>query len=426
MNSPLKTPIFFKPQIIFQFQSSDSFKLPLRFVWGIKPIDNGNYLDPSNRGKLIFDNNFNISSTESQIWLLKFCKKLKTQRFYQRSFGILLPNCFIENFIEFMKRRCFDVMDKIDRTPCCEISKFPFQPQIFDECLLESISSLYQTPREFFIPGIAGPKFSHPDLDENLTSFVEPPIVKALIVEYDSTQTFTMSYTELDDFVFEVQSWLDEELKSAPDGMKNGWFTSELDFYDLQQTLSTGTITAIFMSMSVALIILLLVTLNVLISFYAIITVTFTILTTVAILVLLGWKLNILESIAVSTTIGLAVDFSLHYGVHYRLSPEPDRKSATKFSLQRMLAPTTMAAVTTGAAGAFMIPSTVLAYIQIGIFLVVVMSVSWFYSTFFLMSLLSVCGPQYGFGQFSYPKFGGQNLRGENTNGKGQIDSNNR
>jgi protein dispatched 1 len=52
-----------------------------------------------------------------------------------------------------------------------------------------------------------------------------------------------------------------------------------------------------------------------------------------------------------------------------------------------------------------MLPSNVLAYIQIGIFLVVVMTVSWIYSTFFLMSLLRVIGPEYGFGQFRYPQF---------------------
>jgi predicted RND superfamily exporter protein len=40
---------------------------------------------------------------------------------------------------------------------------------------------------------------------------------------------------------------------------------------------------------------------------------------TVAILVLFGWTLNVVESIAVSVAIGLAVDFSLHYGVQYHL-----------------------------------------------------------------------------------------------------------
>ncbi|XP_039441963.1 protein dispatched [Culex pipiens pallens] len=392
------------------YSTSDSFKLPLRFVWGVQPVDRGNFLDPERRGLLYFDDSFNMSAPESQQWLLGFCKSLKNQTFYQMSYGLLLPNCFIENFINWMARRCNDSMGEIDRTPCCEVSPFPFAPDVFELCLPESISSLYETPREFFIPGVAGPKFARQSANGT--------VVKAVVIEFESNQVFTMSYGEIDGFVRTVEGWFGQMLEDAPAGMANGWFTSELEFFDLQDTLSTGTLVAICMAMGVALLVLLLVTLNVLISLYAIVTVTFTILTTVAVLVLLGWKLNVLESVAVSTAIGLAVDFSLHYGVHYRLATDSDRRSSTHFSLTRMIGPTAMAALTTGIAGALMLPSTILAYIQIGVFLVIVMSISWIYATFFLMSLLRVIGPQYGFGQFRYPKL--RSALRDST--KGQMD----
>lgn len=211
--------------------------------------------------------------------------------------------------------------------------------------------------------------------------------------------------------------------------MENGWFVSHLDFYDLQRTLSADTLATIGVSMPIALAVLLLFTLNIFVSLYAILTITCIIFVTVAILVLLGWKLNVLESVAVCTTIGLAVDFSLHYGVHYRLCPDgTDRQSAVKYALSRMGGPTIMAALTTAAAGAFVLPSNVLAYIQIGVFLVVVMFVSWVYSTFFLGSLLCVAGPQHGFGQFRYPSLIRKWCRGESgsicgTSSGGRISS---
>ncbi|XP_035783888.1 protein dispatched-like [Anopheles albimanus] len=404
----------FKDMFWFEkmYTTTESFKIPLRFVWGVLPVDRGNFLDPEARGKLYFDDTFNMSAPESQRWLLQFCQRIKNQTFYQTSYGLLLPNCFIENFINFMARRCNDSMGEIDRTPCCEVSPFPFASDIFEQCLPESISSLYETPREFFIPGVAGPKFARSSFvfgnereQQTREAAVETgKMVKAVVIEYESTQIFSMSYTEIESFVRTVEAWFAEQLLDAPVAMANAWFISELEFFDLQDTLSSGTLVAIAMAMAVALLVLMVVTLNVLISLYAIVTVTFTILTTVAVLVLLGWKLNVLESVAVSTAIGLAVDFSLHYGVHYRLSTEPDRRSSTHFSLRRMLGPTAMAAITTGSAGALMLPSNVLAYIQIGVFLVIVMSISWVYATFFLMSLLRVAGPQYGFGQFRYPK----------------------
>lgn len=400
------------------YNTLETFKLPLRFVWGVQPVDRGNFLDPEKRGSLYFDESFNMSAPESQQWLLKFCKSLKNQTFYQNSSGMLLPNCFIENFIYWMSRRCNDYMAGIDRTPCCEVSPSPFAPEVFDQCLPEWISSLYGTSWEMFIPGVAGPKFAR----QPFVNGSGLPQVKAVVIEYESNQVFTMSYSEIEGFVQAVEEWLGKMLEDAPAGMQNAWFISELEFFDLQHTLSTGTMVAICMAMGVALLVLLLVTLNVLISLYAIVTVTFTILTTVAVLVLLGWKLNVLESVAVSTAIGLAVDFSLHYGVHYRLSTDSDRKSSTHYSLTRMIGPTAMAAITTGIAGALMLPSSVLAYIQIGVFLVIVMPISWIYATFFLMSLLRVIGPQFGFGQFRYPKLRSA-LR---DSGKAQMDGTNR
>lgn len=399
-------------------------------MWGVQPIDNGNYLDPTSRGKLYLDDTFNVSAKESQQWLLDFCKNLKKQPFYQSNFGnFLLPNCFIENFITSMSRACIDSMSEQDRTPCCEVSAFPYSPEIFDYCLPESISNLYETPRFYFLPGVAGPKFEKPIVNEttglvprnNLTVITK---VKAVVVESDSTQSFTMSFTEMYKFVQTIEGWFNGELEKAPVGMRNAFFISDLEFFDLQGTLSQGTLHSIGVAMSVALIVLILVTLNILVSLYAIITVTFTIFSIVGTLVLLGWKLNVLESIAVSTAIGLAVDFSLHYGVQYRYSTETDRKASTKCALQRMCGPTAMAALTTGVAGALMLPSNVLAYIQIGIFLVVSMTISWIFSTFFLMSLLSAVGPQFGFGQFkvSLPKFKRNAESNKNKNLKTQID----
>lgn len=328
-------------------------------------------------------------------------------------------------------------MSGIDRTPCCETSTFPYLPHVFNECLPQIISMLYNSPRYIFIPGIAGPKFLRPTLTNNgasssynddINSTAKTielfPLVKALVVEYESTQPYTMSYKDIEHFQNMVDVWFKNELKSAPIGMQNAWFTSEFEFYDLQNTLSKDTIYAIGLAMAASLFVLLIVTLNLLVSLYAIATVSFTVLTTVAILVLLNWKLNVLESISVSTAIGLSVDFSLHYGLHYRMCTESERIPCAKYALSRMIGPTAMAALTTGAAGAFMLPSNILAYIQIGKFLIIIMSVSWLYATLFLMSLLTAFGPQHGFGQFHMPHF--TRRKRDNKNKQNHSEYNNR
>jgi hypothetical protein len=282
-----------------------------------------------------------------------------------------------------------DSVDGKNRTPCCEVSTFPYSEHVFNQCIVLAVKDLYETPAQFFLPGVAGPRFSK-----------STQRLDAVVVEYDSNVTFSLSYTEMDAFRRQVDDWMEAQLASAPPGMKGGWFTSDLAFYDVQRSLSAGTVHAIALAMAIALVVLIGATGNLWLSCLSVVCLTSVVLVSVAVLVLLGWKLNILESVSVSLAVGLSVDFTLHYAVGYRLSgQETDRESAVVFSLTRMSSPIAMAAVTTLSAGAAVLPSSVIAYQQIGTFVVVVMVTSWIYSTLFLPSLLRVCGPQNGCSQ---------------------------
>ncbi|GAB1869493.1 Protein dispatched-like protein 1 [Camponotus japonicus] len=389
----------------------DAEVLPLRFVWGIKPIDNGDYLNPSKKGTLDYDATFDISNPKSQLWLEKFCKNLRSQPFYRSTMGPLGPNCFIESLRSWMKRRCKDPIDpNIENVPCCESSEFPYTPNVLQQCAAEVSTEIARTPYLWIRGGAisAGLKFlKEPELSSTPNDTLSPkvtPKIKALVVEYDSTYTYTLSFTNMDKFFHQVESWMKDQLQSAPRGMRGGWFISSFEFYELQRTLYEGTIWAIGLSLILALIVLALVTLNPVISLYAIITIGAAIIVTIAILILLGWKLNVLESVAISTAIGLAVDFSLHYAVSYRACISERKIDKVKAALQQMGGPTLMAAITSGAAGALMLPSHVLAYIQIGIFLLLVMGISWIYATLFLCSMLAVMGPSSRFAQFEYSR----------------------
>lgn len=87
-------------------QEAETFKLPLRFVWGVQAIDDGNHLIPSSKGDLHLDKNFVLSSVEAQKWMLNFCEQIKQQHFYQaNNVAAILPNCFIENLIKDMDKR---------------------------------------------------------------------------------------------------------------------------------------------------------------------------------------------------------------------------------------------------------------------------------------------------------------------------------
>lgn len=377
--------IHYRDRFLFERFGTDistGIKMPLRWIWGIKAIDNGNHMDPASNGYLVFDDTFSISDPDSQLWLLKFCSRIKAQEFYQQTLGPLLPNCFIESFKMFMSRRCIDNFAKLNRTPCCETSKFPYKKEVFDLCIIKAIESLYETPREIFMPGVAGPKF--------LRS-TSPPKVSAIVVEFESVVPYSMSYKAMNKFFQDVENWTLEELKSAPNGMKNGWFLSDLQFYDLQGTLASGTVIALLLSATLGFIVLIPATLSFVVSICALSAMVFSSTVTIALLVLSGWKLNVLESVAISTSAGLAVDFSLHYALSYTYA-SGSKATRIKYALTTSAEPTAAAALTTGLAGIFLLRSHLLPYSQIGTFLVIIMAVSWTYATFFLCSLLFVFG----------------------------------
>lgn len=204
--------------------------------------------------------------------------------------------------------------------------------------------------------------------------------------------------------LLQVDAWIAQELRHAPAGLSHGWFVSNLEFYDLQDSLSGGTLVAMALSVAVAFSVMLLTTWNVIISLYAILSIAGTIFVTVGSLVLLGWELNVLESVTISVAVGLSVDFAVHYGVAYRLAPEPDREGKVIFSLSRMGSAIAMAALTTFVAGAMMMPSTVLAYTQLGTFMMLIMCISWAFATFFFQCMCRCLGPQGDCGQIPLPK----------------------
>ncbi len=212
-------------------------------------------------------------------------------------------------------------------------------------------------------------------------------------------------------------------MATAPPELKGGFFTSPLGFYDVQSSLARDTLVAVCIAVVCAIVVLMLATFNVVLSLVSVATVAAVIAVSVGALLGLGWKLNILESVAITLIIGLSVDFTLHYAIMYKVSAtsrmrrrrksscgsslsqeqqqqqqqqrcEPSSSEAdVVFSVSQMAAPVSMAALTTSIAGLCLLPSRVLAYVQIGTFIAVVTSASLVYSTFFLQSLLSVFAP---------------------------------
>lgn len=377
---------------LFMFERvnhGEDLHMPITIIWGVTPLDSGDPLNPKNKGKLTLDTTFNIASPASQVWILNFCQKLRNQSFVFQSEEQDFTSCFMETFKQWMENQdC----DDAPVYPCCSQSTFPYRQDVFELCIKRAIMELDRSTIYHLDSKTPGPRF---DINDT---------IRAIVLEFQSTYHFTLAYEKMHRFYMEVDSWIQEELREAPEGLSYGWFVSNLEFYDLQDSLSDGTLIAMALSVVVAFSVMLLTTWNIIISLYAIISIAGTIFVTVGSLVLLGWELNVLESVTISVAVGLSVDFAVHYGVAYRLAPQPDREGKVIFSLSRMGSAIAMAALTTFVAGAMMMPSTVLAYTQLGTFLMLIMCISWAFATFLFQCMCRCLGPQGTCGQIPLPK----------------------
>ena len=116
-----------------------------------------------------------------------------------------------------MYRPCYNDLSKENHRPCCRDSVFPFEPNIFNECLLAAVDDLYETPSFLWLPGVAGPKFD-----------IKTKKVSAVIVEYESSVQFSYHFEKMQEFYQDVEKWFTDSMADAPLSLQNGFFVSYL------------------------------------------------------------------------------------------------------------------------------------------------------------------------------------------------------
>ena len=179
--------------------------------------------------------------------------------------------------------------------------------------------------------------------------------MEALVVEYDSNVTFSFSHDEMRDFYHSVENWFSTVIQTAPPQLRSGFFLSHLAFYDVQSSLLEDTLMAIGLAMTLAVIVVFASTFNIGLTLLAVFTISGVIFVSMAVLVFMGWKLNILESVAITLAIGLSVDFTLHYAMMFKRGSAleednvgpGDQARAVLYSITNIGGPVTMAAFTT-------------------------------------------------------------------------------
>ena len=358
----------------------------LIFVFGFKSTDPGNRFDPDDKTRdLSRDGDFEFEKAETRDWLRKFCNAVKAATFTQvvRSSACIVSTNDMSSFL--LKHACNMFMSNQNSGPleqtmvdCC--TNNVSQTKCVKWAQQKGVFSSFSSRDLHYATGT-------PVFDENSVVGYRVSVV--------TTSTYSVSFKKMRASYNVASSFMEEQLRSAPAGLRSGFVSGvgSYTFYDLQNSLASGTYASVGLSIGVAFIVILLSVRNVLIAIYAMTTIMFAIACTISSIVLMGWKLNIIESLTITLAVGMSIDFTIHYGVVYQMSPEATSAGRTYESFVRVGSAVAAAAWTTFSAGIAVLNCSVDPYHKLGVFLVLVMVFSWTYSTFFFQSLCHIIGP---------------------------------
>lgn len=362
----------------------------LMLVWGVQPVDNGDQFDPRSNGSLVFDADFSMSRPEAQVWLKDFCSRVQNLSFYappspedrDQTDNV----CLVEQLVDWLAlRECSDTHPSPNH--CCQAVRFPYPPAVFERCL-----SVMLAERSAGGPWAPRGLYFQPD-----------GRLAALVLAFRTTYLHSFNFSTTSLSYREIHTWFSSEMAAAPEGLRNGWFISNLRLFDLQQSLSSELLLVAGFSVALTLALLLLTTWNIPLSIYGTVAVGGSVFVTVSLFVLLEWQLSGTEALFVSVAAGLSVDFIANYCISYSLAPHPDKIGKVAHSTKRMGCPVAIVSGAFFSMGILMLPATALLFRKLGIFLFLVKCVACGFATFFFQSLCCFCGPQTACGKLSLP-----------------------
>lgn len=368
-------------------QQISQVNINLNFVFGVSGRDNGNVFDPDDTGSLEFEDDLDIYAEQNQVWLKKFCNNLlNDDGIYNKTKYV----CFMGIFETVVESNCtYSAFNITLRAPCCNNS-FPMLNSDAETCYSERdfIRVIKErTKTEYRNQTLIGSPVYNPESGKLI----------ATTFRVKTNSFWSAQYTKMDSFYRHFQDFMERETETAPDGLKHGWFSGafgqELYFYDFQSVMVRGCILGIGLSMAVAFLIMLVTSGNFFITVYAIFTIVLIIVVTVGILVLLGWELGVSEALVITLTVGLSIDFTIHFGVAYKVSKQKTRDKKVSDAISTVGFAVTMAALTTFLSGSALMGGRVLSYYRFGLFLMLDMTVSWVFALFFFMPMCRFIGP---------------------------------
>eukprot|EP01084_Bolivina_argentea_P157720 274819_1 len=356
--------------------------IKIKLVWGIEEtVDRTGVTfwdhEMDNIGKPIFDNEFNPSTYDSQIYLLNICNSLLTNYSYMLYDINDYFDCWVYDFITYGTH----VLD----------TKYPF---IFDmnnkDIQREKYNELIYN---WSTKTAQGAKY----VSQGKIGYMDNTFKFMIGIEFTIPHSQWITLNEKKEIYDEWEIIFTEFNDNAPHGFNKAFQTTGFSWAWMasEKGFVISAVQGMAIAMPLALLCLVLSTQNWILSIYATSAIIGIICCEVALMVLQGWELGISECIAIVMMIGFSVDYVVHLANAYQECQESDKRNdKIRFALFTMGISVVSGAMTTFGSGFFLIFPEMLFFKKFGILVMTVVMFSLFFSMVYFIGLLSLFGPQ--------------------------------
>jgi len=352
---------------------------------GIDVYNPGAYI-----GQPIFDNSFDLTTSEAQAGILSICAKVK-------NITCDLEGCDNEGYDSF-------VMQTTERTTACFLEDFQEwlggnQLPVGDNFTAHLMEFRRTAEKGQYHGDVIGSAVNY----QKDIGFVNGEL-KYVAIHFRSVMKKRLPFSLGTAIRDHVRKWMDSERGALPSSLQSMKFHGNGEFqrYDMGEELINGLFSGIAIAMPISLVVLLCSTQNIVVAMYAVLSVGAIVLCVLGFCKsAMDWDLGVGEAIAGVIVIGYSVDYVVHLahmyceGKHFGHNTRDER---AKFAIRNMGSTIFAGAITTVLAGATMFICWFYFFIKMALLICVTIMYSFLFSLVFFMSILWLAGPEYEFG----------------------------
>lgn len=363
------------------FPTSDAaLQLRVRITWGIKGVDRTgtSRFNPSNPGKAIFDDTFDLTRAAAQQHVLEACE------FFQQREDLIFQeetlsnaDCWIDDFKTWRADQGKD-----------EFEDYPSDAAMIEE-ILRFGNHTDQTGRRPFRRYLTGQHVGFKN--DSQIMFTEIRFVSST----KAAEPYRIMWPVYQDWQEQLRIWNTQAPEEARQSINKAIATGGYPWmWQISQIrLVRSMFIGIGTMLGVALVTLVLSTLNWVVSILTTITIGGIVAMLTGVVYLLGWDLGITESIGIVIAIGYSFDGAAHIATAYVESLNSDRFDRVRDALTDLGISVLFGAISTLLAGFMLFPAIIIFFQKFAGLIVITVSLGLIWSLIFLPALLLVLGP---------------------------------